>query len=721
MRPERSAGGRAGFLTMNDVFNGMPGGVAGYALLCMRVVSVGWLWAPPPRKGAGDDDDFWRQMGRIVVWGLLLNLLPALMLAAFHSWTPAADWAMWCLVLGVGLIRFCRRNVPHRLNLRIPAMGFAALWLAGLVLIVMPPRSEWLAGGWDPGIYVNNALAISRDAGVGGRPETVYTHLSHEERLLFMRIDGRYHEAFPATPVRMDDGSMPLYFFHLTPMCGALFHRMGGMDLLYRMPGLLAIWGLFPALALFGALGFGARLRWVGLGCMLLSAIWWYHQAIPTSEMLYLFLLLGGVLLYIQSVRDESTHPWGPALVCFAATVNHMNAAVLLGFMLLFASALESAGQMAGRGRRAIGCFAALILAVGWNLLFAEMTILRLEEKDQILRVVLPVLAACAGGALLLARFSVPLRWGESAMRLMGVAGVLAGAVMILAGLGMSTEWTRPWMIRTLGNLPLMGSVLEGFMRIVPFQGAGNIVWAGMGLIWLGKDRSRSRLALRAVTLALGGVLLALLIAPGIAALYPWALRRYVMFLVPFLALTQTFAILRLTENGPFGKDKRSWLAAVVVLAGILHGATVSLSAMRVGDYRGLGAIVRILDDVVQPDDLIVADDPRWGTPLLLAGGREVVNGRLLWRRSDPEDHRAYMAVLQRLQREQDRRILWLTSTERGMEIYPVIVSGHVEPVFEVRYSYFTVNHSSRARFYQQKEHNRVFRYYIWDGEFELP
>jgi hypothetical protein len=117
---------------------------------------------------------------------------------------------------------------------------------------------------------------------------------------------------------------------------------------------------------------------------------------------------------------------------------------------------------------------------------------------------------------------------------------------------------------------------------------------------------------------------------------------------------------------------------------------------------------------------VIVTDDPEWGTPLFLAGGRDVVSGRLLWRRDDPDYQRRYMEALRDVRQESGRRFLWLTSTAKGRDLYPVELGGNSTPITEVDYNFRVVNHSARARTYETRPRHRIFRLYDWNGTFRL-
>jgi len=81
--------------------------VAGGFLLALRVCGAGWLWTFSKREFRPDSggEVFLLRLGQVLTAGLLLNLLPALALAACGVWTPVSDWVCWLIVLAAGGIR----------------------------------------------------------------------------------------------------------------------------------------------------------------------------------------------------------------------------------------------------------------------------------------------------------------------------------------------------------------------------------------------------------------------------------------------------------------------------------------------------------------------------------------------------------------------------------------------------------------------------------------
>jgi hypothetical protein len=595
--------------------------------------------------------------------------------------------------------------------------------MLGALPLLRSSRSEWLAGGWDPGIYLNEAAAVAQSGGWQGRTDSVYAALAPEEREVFSRGPGAYREILPSVPLRRDNGALPLYSFPLTPVCGAWLLRLGGMELLLRLPAILAWWSLPVLWALLGLVGWAGWRRWPAMVFWLVSPLWWYHQAIPTAEMLYLLLLLGGLLFYLRSALDRVRLPLGAAACLFAATVNHPNLVVLATGFLLVAAAVEGQQAAAGRWPRILLGFTALAAGLAWCVGFSGRTLLRLEARDHAASLItaiwgLGLLGACG----LLAR-PLPAGIVTRTVRILRLAGMAAGVFLAVLAMAAVFEPWREWLIDAIERLPVAGLAIGRGLRTLPFLGALVVAWAGVGLAQFAARRESGRGLIQLLVLALGGASAFLVCAPGIAAIYPWALRRYLPFLVPFLAFVQAAAVVGWIEG--FRLRPRTWnvLALGLLLAALAQGAWLSRAAARVGDYPGLARILVQLADAVDSRDIVVADDPRWGTPLLRLLGRDVINGRLLWDSPDPAFQQNYLEILQRLRAATGRRVLWLTSTDDRLALYPVTLGLVASaPRLEVSYAYHTVIHSTRGDAYAVKPRSQVFRLYEWDGTYaRLP
>ncbi|NLB65355.1 MAG: hypothetical protein GX803_02675 [Lentisphaerae bacterium] len=681
--------------------------IAGSFLLTARVALAGGVWA-------GGGGGWLARMGRVLALGVLLNLLAVVALASLEAWSPAADWALWALVVLGGVLWAFKREADWRPLAGRAAQALVLVWALTAIPLCSPPRSEWLAGGWDPGIYQNNAVAVARQGGLQARVDSIYADMTEEERVLLSTAEDRYREILPGVPVRTEDGSLPVYFFHLTSLCGAWFLRMGGVGLLVRLPAILALWGLIPLLALGDGIAMGGWRRWLVLACWLLAPLWWYHQSLPTSEMLYQLLLLGGALLYAQAAGRGARMPLGAMAALFAATINHLNVAALATIILVVAAFVEGGAGAPGRRERIGWCFAAIGLAIAWNLSFAGVTVTRLEDKDQALRVIMMIVVGGAALSWAFIRQPLPAEWRARSVRWILLAAAAVSLLLALMGLASVVTAFRPALFRAVSACPLVGRSLSYLCRVIPFQGPLTVVWAGLGLAWLFWKPDPSMKPARIAVLGLGMVCLSLFWNPRIAAVYPWALRRIVVFWVPLLALGQAAAVLGLVQLVRARGGGRWWLVLLVLAPAAGQSFGLSRAAARVGDYRGLTATLAAVASRLEPGDLVVADAALWGTPLMLAEGHDVLNGELLWKSRNAGTQRDILRVVRRAQERNSRRALWLTSTEHGRGIYPFAMPGAVPLMEPIRYAYPTVIHSRRGNRFAVQDNEKVFQLWIW-------
>ncbi len=682
-------------------------------LVAVRIVVPGWLWTGPSgdRSGSTPPPADWLTIaGRAIALGLVLNLLPALCVAQYGAWTRVVDWVLWCLVVLAGLVRsrgrFTRRYAA--------GAGYAIVWVALVtgVILARPPRSEWFAGGWDPGLYQNEAAAIARADGFVPRTDSVYARLTAEERPLFG------YQVFPAVPVDRQRGAIGFYFFPLTPMCGAWMVRLGGLDLLSRMNQVLALVGLPVVAALAGLLGLAGWRRVAVVAAWLVSPLWWYHQAIPTSEMLHLVLLVGAMVFYLEAERNGRRYPVGAALLLMAGGINHFGFPPLAAMMLVVSAMAESVAQRPGRVGRLLTCMAALACGLAWDLMFSPATIQMLEVKDGVLPLVLLPFGIFLVMGYAFSRRGVHPRLVVSAVTLVRWGAMVVGVLLIGLSVGLSFSSIEPALLRITGRLPLVGEWVLRFSRFIPFHRSAWFVLLGVGTLFLVHDRSAGMSRVRVVATALAGVVALLFLNPGIAPIYPWAFRRYIVFLLPLMAVVAgaglTLPVRMLRMPAWAGR----LLGVLLMTALCLVGGKASRRAARVGDYVGLREVLSVLNGKIPPGAMVVADDPGTGTPLLLLYGRDVFEGSRLWKSGDPEYQARYVAVLRRLQA--GRRILWLTSTDHGMNLYPALV-GSVSPWMEpVTGVYRTVIHSPNADEFATREHARQFQLFVWD-EPDMP
>ena len=556
----------------------------------------------------------------------------------------------------------------------------------------------------------------------------VYKSLSPAERetLAYIHYDGSYRAVANNLPVA-EDNSLPLFFFHLTSIAGAALHRLGGDAFLDRSAAFFGLGLLAPLMPLLGALGLRGWRRAVAAAFFFLSPLVWYHQAVPSAEMLYFFLLLGGMADWLESAdADPPRLPWMAWMSAFLLAINHLNTVVFVSAVAVYSAVLDADARRPRRTLRAAGVFAGLGLGFLWNARFAATTLMKLQDDERAVTVILAIFAVCAVAGLVLSRVRFP-EWCKSlarmAVRVLAVGGAVVLAAVSLASLSGAA---RDWFYVLYAKLPLAGPALWWLMRQSPFYGVPALVLASAGVVFLvfWREPRLTRLAL--CVLVFGGLFGLILVRPGLAKLFPWGLRRFFVYSVPFVALAQTVPVL-----WAVGCIRRFRVAAAAVLAATAAVAAaearLAVDAARVGDYPGILGVLRQIEAALQPGDVVVADSTNWMAPLMVAGGHDVVNGTPLWLppgQREPSDHDAgilppreqYLNLLLELPARTGGRLLWLTSTSKGLDLYPGLPEIDPEPLVSIDYQAVTVVHGERNKFYDTSTRTTPVRLYATSG-----
>lgn len=696
------------------------GMAAALAVLALRLVLIGLPLAP----GGGGR---LARAGRVVFAGTVANLLAVVALVSCRFWNPAADWAAW-LAATAAAWAWRARHGGVAGALRGWWQPAAAVLAVSALALALPARSEWRIGGWDPGHYQNNAVRISLDGRLDGPAPAMYRSLSPDERetLAYIHYGGRYRAVANNLPVA-EDNRLPLFFFHLTSIAGAALHRLGGDRFLDRSAAFFGLGLLVPLMPLLGALGLRGWRRAVAAAFFFLSPLLWYHQAVPSAEMLYFFLLLGGIADWLDSAdADPPRLPWVAWAAAFLLAVNHLNTVVFVSAMAVYAAVLDAGAGRPRRTVRVAGVFAGLALGFLWDALFAGTTLLKLQDDERAGTVILVLFALCAAAGLVVSRVRFP-GWCRGLARL-GVRALAAVGAAVLAAVALASlsGAARDWFYVLYAKLPLAGPALWWLMRQAPFYGVPALVLAaaGVGFLAFWRGPRMERLAL--CVLVFGGLFGLILVRPGIAKLFPWGLRRFFVYSVPFVALAQTVPVLWAVE-----RFRRCRAAAGLVLAACVAVAAaeghLAVQAARVGDYPGIAGVLRQIEGALRPGDIVVADSPNWMAPLLVAGGHDVVNGTPLWNPPDSRDpseyagavqppRDEYLALLLGLPARTGGRLLWLTSTSKGLDLYPALPETDPDPLLAIDYQATTVVHGERNKFYSTSTRTTPVRLYATTG-----
>jgi hypothetical protein len=199
-----------------------------------------------------------------------------------------------------------------RLAMRDTASRIGVTALLPLLLLALCgwrffPASEYVIGGKDPGVYINEGISMHRTGTIMRRDEVVAA-VPADARELFFRWHQRqeyYGTRFMGVNV-MDPatGAVMPGFPHLFPASIALGYGVAGLR---GATNTVAVWSILGVLAVFFV---GARVvgRWAAfLGCVLLIlnvAVTWYARY-PNSEVVMQTLLFAALLAFSYSEEGD--------------------------------------------------------------------------------------------------------------------------------------------------------------------------------------------------------------------------------------------------------------------------------------------------------------------------------------------------------------------------------------------------------------------------------
>ncbi len=194
------------------------------------------------------------------------------------------------------------------LGLRKPTLSILLpLVLAGLGIWRFTPASEYIIGGKDPGVYVNEGINIDRTGTLFRRDEIVATVPLVARDLFFPKYTPTEYYGLRFMGVFLNDpttGEVIPQFPHFLPASIALGYEIGGIR---GATSTVVVWAL---LGLWGVYLFGARLagRVPALAaCVLLTlnVIETWYGKYPNAEVVMQTFVFAGLLALSRVLRDD--------------------------------------------------------------------------------------------------------------------------------------------------------------------------------------------------------------------------------------------------------------------------------------------------------------------------------------------------------------------------------------------------------------------------------
>lgn len=681
------------------------------AVLCLRFVLVGaaWVWILPLPQGSADL--FWVRSfvrsAQAYLIGLVSSLLVSLTLCEAGICTLGTEIAISLILVALGVLTgLARERKLLRDGITLTLPGVVVFALAMTSVMWLPKSSEWIVGGWDPGVYLNQGVWVAQTGTFYPEPENAYKDLTEEGFLAFTRRGGKgagdYRECFPGIPLDRNTRAVRNYFYRLSPTAISIVARCGGLRAATRIN---FIFGFF-ACAILAAFLLGQIphpfCAVAATICMVAHPLWLYHLHIPVSEMLQLLLVCCiGLLLSIRTTGYAAPLLLGATVL--AAVLNRISF-MPFGAMLLPCIAWQDRARndrWRVRFERST-LVVTLVLGGCFDIFVTSVT------TEQLQRVV-PTLIKAGVGFAAAAVIIDEIAWRPRVRRIIErTPSWLSPAACCLAIIALIGTWF-------LTGVDFAAGTAMSLRRILPFLGWGYVISAALGSVALYSDQGKEAHLLKIFICWLAAVSAVVLVQSFMAIIYPWATRRYLPFTVPCLSVLLAYLCHRLWARTSWQIAWGKGLALLVLLAVLLSSAKSSWHAWNRTEYDGLSAALTEIAEQVGPEEIVVVDHPWWGTPLRFLHGVRILNARPFYARDEGPTMSAGLAALEHL-RNEGANIRFLTSTERGLDVYP-LDPGKVE----LDWTSETVNideiiHHKRMSDFKIKHKTRVFRLYTWSG-----
>jgi hypothetical protein len=173
-------------------------------MLRVHVLGLAWSWVAT----AGSRGMRWLPAVMAPWFGVALHLVSAVILAESGLYTPMAEAVVLAVLAAAGLA-WGRGRIRIRPHLPVAL----ATGIAAAAAMLLPGRGEWIAGGLDQGIYVNQGVAVSRSGTFHPPPDPLLSVLTDAELATFTRQVHNYTEYLPTIPVDPEQRNLVHFFF----------------------------------------------------------------------------------------------------------------------------------------------------------------------------------------------------------------------------------------------------------------------------------------------------------------------------------------------------------------------------------------------------------------------------------------------------------------------------------------------------------------------------
>ena len=462
---------------------------------------------------------------------------------------------------------------------------------------------EYIAGGWDPGVYVNTGINISRTGSILIHDDFL-KELSPEDQKVFSHIRHIGVEKYPGFPITdADKGIITPYFFHLYPVWVAIFYSLGGTKFALMVN---AVFGLFSLFAIYSGVKVlfnrEAGLISVFLVATNIAQIW--QVRFPTTEILTQFLIFSGIYLLALFSKDNGIFFGVLAGIIFAVTfLARIDTILLLPALLIFFY-YRSLIKFRKEDLSFISAFTLIMLLVFiYYLTLARLTAGFIINDFTIIKSTLFVIFIIAVSLVLIAFRMLP-----EHIRAVGISALSSKRtklviIILLSMLFLYGCFIRPAFIE--------GKNAKNLLELSWFLTPIGLAAAFAGLIWLtfnGLDKYNIFFYMTAIFVSLFFIN-----SKMIVPVYMWAVRRFIPVVVPSAAVLTGYFLYRIRSAFP----KKGTVIVVLILSGItLYSFITGKGLLSDREYKGLVDFCREFANSFDKEDILVCDESWLATPL---------------------------------------------------------------------------------------------------------
>ncbi len=588
-------------------------------IVSILLPGIFWSWAIPK-----DIKTIWQKsiiaifIGFIFAlsWSFLLNTL------GLNSLTVNVLGSLVFAISGYNIGHKRAAFSPHELECTMFS-GLRISIVFVLIFLFFNLNSQWIMGGWDPGLYINQGLNIAAKSGFVQPVGFEDDNLTQDEilmisktpdEMIFSSYDEYYRELLPGVRIDIEKGDVSNLFFRNFPSFIAMLSNWGLSDFGLKanvFAGLMSVLVFFVLLYIV----FGTFYSVAFCLILFLHSLFIYHTKLPTTEVFQMALFFGFVLL--NFCRANRFISFFSALILFCAVTNR-GSFIAFGSLYLFFVCLAKTTTDESRKERftflVLTCLG-LICGLIYDMIYSSNTIIKLNYVlDKLFMVALLSII----GSVIVTVFSSFFK--TYLLKLVDVfenrkKGYIAACLLMLATVFIVS------FVYNKSDYPA-----NQIKMFISYFGMVTLFFAFAGMFFMLFD-PKVNIYVKATVVFLIVVSVATFSNQYVANLYPWAIRRYVTYTLPLIILSAIYLPYVLWRSK---KVLSRVLAVIFILVICISQAKSSARVLIHSEYRGILAKLEELDNELDDKSLILVDDHRFATPLMYIYGHKVMDNALL-------------------------------------------------------------------------------------------